>query len=304
MRRSVEGVIWLNEPKEYNSVLFIRNDKCWYIILNLFNFSPKLNIYSQSTCGAKSNTNKNANILRCPNKKPWVTWTNTKRLQNFPLLKFHPLSSDVTSRFIYDRLLKIVIQSMFTDPQVQVFQEQWMLSQAIQSQVIPWSLSFCPTYTDSISNTGPPVIISKCTSCQMLKMFDFFFFHDWPYFLMQACWQAILAYVFWTITSGPIHQLQPSLKSLYSSRNTVMIRGWKRGTLLNLSLSGGNTDMATIYYASSSWTIRRQVAPNLERIWHDLLRKQPPKLCKNPRESWKCHRGYRDGSWSLLHGRQ
>lgn len=163
-----------------------------------------------------------------------------------------------------------------------------MLSQAIQSQVIPWSLSFCPTYTDSISITGLPVIISKCTSCKMLKMLDiyfFFFIHDWPYFLMQACWQAILAYVFWTITLGPIHQLQPNLKSLYSSRNTMIIRGWRSGTLLNLSISGGNTAMATIYNASSSWTISRQVAPNLERIWHDLLRRQPPKLCKNPRES-------------------
>lgn len=209
-------------------------------------------------------------------------------MQNFPLLKFHPLSSDVN-----------------------IMLHLWSAAQNSYPKYVhrPTDTSFSRIVNAKSGNSKPshplkPVLLPHLywqhfhhrTACNYFQVhimqdaedawhFLFFFIHDWPYFLMQACWQAILAYVFWTITLGPIHQLQPNLKSLYSSRNTMIIRGWRSGTLLNLSISGGNTAMATIYNASSSWTISRQVAPNLERIWHDLLRRQPPKLCKNPRES-------------------
>ena len=110
---------------------------------------------------------------------------------------------------------------------------------------------------------------------------------------MQACWQAILAYICWTIALGQIHQLQPSLKSRYIPRNTTMMRGWTREseTLLNLSLTGRNINLITTHDIGSSWTISKQVAPDWKRIWHDLLKRQPQKVCKKPGRKLKAPQG-------------
>lgn len=159
----------------------------WYVTFTAFNFSPKLATYQQSTCGAKSNTNKNTNILRFPKKKPWVTWINIKRNQNFLPRKSHPVSIDVAPCFIYDHLFKTIIQNVFTDPQIQVFQENKMSSHIIQTQITLSACPFAPLTLTAFSHG------TTCNYFHVHVMQDaedvryFFFIHDCPHLLMSLC---------------------------------------------------------------------------------------------------------------------
>lgn len=73
---------------------------------------------------------------------------------------------------IYDHLFKTATPSVLTDPERQVFQEHWMSSQVIHTQLIP-SVVLLPHLHWQHLIMGLPVIISKCTSFK--KMFDISF---------------------------------------------------------------------------------------------------------------------------------
>lgn len=146
---------------------------------------------------------------------------------------------------IYDHLFKIVIPSVLTDPERQVFQEHWVSSQLIYTQLIP---SVCPVapLTLTAFNHG--------TACNYFQVhiiqedvWHFFLTHGWPHFLMQAGWEAILACVFWIIILGQISKFQASLKSPCIPGNTMRMRGRMREseTLLDLSLTRRNADWVT-----------------------------------------------------------